>query len=529
MRRWTALLLVAVVAAACGTGAVTSSQASGPLAPTGPSTGTAAILLGAPTSLDPAAVGDAGSAAVIAQLFETLTTFDAQRVLRPALADSWTVESGGTRVVFHLRPSLRFSDGSPLKASDVVRSWLRLIDPAHPSPLASLMLPVRGAADRLRGAADPSSVGLIANDGTGEVTVELVRPASDFVDIVSSPSFAVVPPGIDTGSGLDPGDAFVASGGYRLIESVADHLTLDANPDYWAGTPAIREIRVVTDLGGRSPVEAFQAGTLDYASIGEADATWVAYDQTLGPQLRQVPSLSTDYYGFDTTRPPFDDVRVRQAFAQAVDWRRIARLASSDPASVATSMVPPGVPGRSATGFVPLHDPAGARALLASAGYPGGAGFPAVTIASAGGPYDEAVIGEIKRELGVTVRSETMGFTDFFGRLDTDPPAMWFLSWIADYPGRNDFLGVLLASGSPSDYGRWKSAGFDTAIADALASSDAASAGQAFDRAESIVQHDAPVIPVSYGGGWALGRNGLLGATENGLGFIRAAGLAWAP
>src|SRR3989442_1414618 len=127
MRRRSSLLLVFLFIAACGGGAGASPGSAGA------SSGTARILMGAPTSIDPAAVGDAGSAAVIAQLFETLTTFDSSRTLQPALAESWRTEDGGRRVVFHLRPALRFSDGSPLRASDVVRSWLRLIDPASPS------------------------------------------------------------------------------------------------------------------------------------------------------------------------------------------------------------------------------------------------------------------------------------------------------------------------------------------------------------------------------------------------------------
>jgi ABC-type transport system substrate-binding protein len=284
---------------------------------------------------------------------------------------------------------------------------------------------------------------------------------------------------------------------------------------------------VATDLGGASAVEAFENGELDYAPIGEFDADWVAYDATLGPQLREVPSMSTDYYGFDTTRPPFDDVRVRQAFATAVDWRRIAQLAVSDPAGVATSMVPPGIPGRSDRDVLPRHDPEGARALLEEAGYPGGAGLPAVTLMTGGSPYDAAVVSELERELGIDVASETMA-DGYFDRLEVEPPQMWFLSWVADYPGRNDFLGVLLGTGAANNYGRWSSPGFDAAIADAGAAPDAAAASAAFDRAEDVVQRDAPVIPVSYGTGWALSRTGLLGAAQNGMGIIRMAGLAWA-
>ena len=488
------------------------------------------ILLGEPTTLDPAAAGDAGSAAFIAQLYETVTAFDDDRRLQPALAESWRIEADGRRVVFRIRPGLTFSDGSPLLAGDVVRSWRRLIDPAAPSPLVTLLFDIVGVREYLSGQGTLDDVGIRADDAANDVVVDLIRPAADFPTIVASPSFGVVPTGIgDPPVSIPAGADFVSSGGYRLTAAAATSMTLQANDRYWAGTPAITTITIVTDLGGRSDVEAFQGGEVDYAPIGGFDASWIAYDRDLGPQLREVESLSTDYYGFSATTPPFDDVRVRQAFAAAVDWRRIGKLSLDDPAGIATSMVPPGIPGRSDRDVVPVHDPGRARALLAEAGFPGGAGFPDVTILSGGAPYDEAVIVELKRELGVTVRSEVMEFGAYFARLDADSPQMWFLSWVADYPGRNDFLGVLLGTGSANNYGRWSSPDFDAAaIAAAGSAADVAAANVAFDRAEDVVQRDAPVIPVSYGTGWALAREGLLGAGQNGLGSLRMAGLAWA-
>jgi oligopeptide transport system substrate-binding protein len=210
-----------------------------------------------------------------------------------------------------------------------------------------------------------------------------------------------------------------------------------------------------------------------------------------------------------------------------VDWRRIARLAVDDPNAVATSMVPPGIPDRSARDMLPEHEPEAARALLAEAGFPDGRGFPRVTLMTGGSPYDEAVVEEVERTLGIRLAQETMDFGAYFDRLETDPPAIWFVSWIADYPGRNDFLGVLLGSGTANNYGRWRSADFDAAIADAGASTDPAVASAAFDRAEEIVKRDVPVVPVTYGTGWALAREGLLGTGQNGLGSMRFAGLAW--
>ncbi len=482
----------------------------------------ARIAVGEPATLDPAAAGDAGSAAFIAQLFESLTAFDPSLELRPALAERWDVSPDARRITFVLRPGLTFSDGSALGAADVVRSWLRVVDPASPSPLASLMDDVVGVEAYRRGEGDASSVGLRAVDEL-RVEVDLVRPTGDFPAIVSGPSFGIVPPGFD---GTEDPTRQAVSGGYRVESIDMDGFDLVANERYWAGAPAIDRIRLVTDLGGKSAVEAFEDGELDYTPISVYDASWIRYDPGLGPQLREVPSLAVSYLGFDASRPPFDDVRVRQAFGHAVDWRRIVELASDGTAVPATSMVPPGIPGRSERDFMPVHDPEAARTLLAEAGFPDGVGFPAVTMVTAVG-HDEAVATQIREELGVDVAVEAMDFGTYTARLDRDPPAIWGLGWVADYPGRNDFLGILLGTGRTSNYGRWSSPEFDDAIGRALEASDPAAAQTAFDEAETIVQRDVPVVPLEYSTSWALSRAGLLGAGQNGLSIIRMAGLAW--
>jgi len=478
-----------------------------------------------PATLDPAAAGDVGTAAVTAQLFESLTTFDANLVLRPALATSWDVAADGRRVVFHLRPDLTFSDGTPLTAEDVVGSWLRLVDPAAPSPLSALLLDVSGARDRLAGAVDASKVGIHAVDGT--VVVDLDSPGADFPSVVASPTFGIVPPSVwRDGSAVPPLNQ-VVSGAYSISASRDTEITLAANPRYWAGPPAIATVHLVLDFGGRNPVAAFEAGDVDDTEISAIDASWIAYDPTLGPQLRQVPALSLTYVGFDTTRPPFDDVRVRRAVGAAVDWSRIVQLAAIAGQVPADSMVPVGIPGRGERSWLPIHDPDAARTLLADAGYPGGIGLPSITFGAGGQPYAEGIAADLKRELGMVVSIEDD--TDHFARLTSDPPQIWGLGWIADYPGPNDFLGVLLGTGSSSNPGRWSSAPFDAALVDALATRDPAIAQVAFERALAIVQQDVPVVPLSYGDSWALSRDGLLGAGENGLGLKRLAGLAWAP
>jgi oligopeptide transport system substrate-binding protein len=487
----------------------------------------ARILIGAAQTLDPAQQGDIGSAAVSAQLFEGLTAFDPQLNVRPALAESWELLDGGRRIVFHLRPDLSFSDGSPITGDDVVRSWLRILDPQQPSPLVSLIGDVEGALAYARGENDdPASVGLSA-DGL-DVEVRLTRPAADFVSVVASPTFAVVPPGVgEDPNALEP-SGFVGSGAY-VLQTVTDELTtIVASDHYWAGRPTIPTIELVHDIAGRSPVQAFEEDDVDLTNVFPFDATWIAYDATLGPQLREDASLSVNYYGFDTSRPPFDDARVRQAFAKAVDWRRLVSLVAGQTSTVATGMVPPGIPGRSDEDFLPEHDPDAARDLLAEAGYPDGDGFPETTFMTFGSPYDAAVVQEVERELGIELQYE-VDAGDYFGRLSAEPPHIWSMGWVADYPHPNDFLGILLGTGSSNNYGRWSNADFDQAITDALATTDPGEQRAAFDRAEGIVRDEAPVIPLSYDLEWKLSRVGLLGAQENGLGIIRMAGLAWEP
>ena len=488
---------------------------------------TATLYVGKPTTLDPAVAGDLSSAVSITQLFEGLTAFDPGLNLRPALASSWDTLEGGRRIVFHLRPNLQFSDGTTIHGADVVRSWMRLVDPAHPSPLVSLLRNVAGALDYATGRnRDPASVGIAASGD--DVEVRLTEPSPDVPSIVSSASFAVVPPGVGANpAALTPG-GFVASGAYILDSATEDTLTLKANPHYWAGRPEIGTVRLLITLHGKSPVAEYEAGNLDYTPIGDADAAWIAYDRVLGPSLRHVPSLAVTYYGFDTTRPPFNDVRVRRAFAQAVDWKRLVNLAGPASEVPANSMVPTGIPGHPTRDFTPSYDPGAARAALAQAGYPNGAGFPDVTLVTAGGRIDEAVIAQIGANLGVPIGYETMETAPYFDRLGTDPPAFWSLSWVADYPGANDFLGILLGTGQSSNYGRWASPEFEGALAQAGSATDASGVTTALERAQEVISRDAPVIPVSYGTGWALSRAGLLGAGQNGLGVPRLAGLAWA-
>ena len=473
-----------------------------------------------PDSFDPALAGDVASGAILANLYEGLTGFDPALNVRPALASSWEADPEWRRIVFHLRDGLTFSDGSALRPGDVVRSWLRLLRAR--APLAGLLGDVEGSAECGPASCDPSKVGIKAlGDG---VEVRFHRPAPWFVAATASAALAVVPSTIDPqGVSMRPGD-FVGSGAYVLEAVNLTSLTLLGNRHYWAGPPPIDRVVVVT-AAEQGTLSAFRDGELDYTEIPDFEARWIRYDKAVGPALRSEPSLSVEYYGFDTTRPPFDDARVRRAFALAVDWRGLARAAGGGQ-EPATSLVPPGIPGRSGLDLLPPYDPDEARRLLAQAGYPGGAGFPDVALQTSGSRYDEAIRAAIARELEVALRGEILA--DFLARmLGEDRPAMWSIAWIADYPDPYDFLGVLLGGGQVSNFGRWQNAAFDAALERAGTAATAAQRARAYEEAELIVQAEAPIVPIAYSTSWALARDGLLGAQTGGIGIVRFAGLAW--
>jgi ABC-type oligopeptide transport system substrate-binding subunit len=472
---------------------------------------------------DPAQAGDAGSASVLAQVYEGLTTFDPNSNVQPALAESWQASDDGRQLTFQLRSGLRYSDGTEITAQDVVDSWFRLIDPARPGPLASLVADISGAGDYMAGTVGREQVGIRA-DGS-RVIVDLRRPATYFLAVTASPSLAVVPPSV--AEQIQSAPPTVVSGAYVPTVASEGVITLTGNSNYWAGLPQLSLIELVTDFGGSGGVDLFSSGQLDYTSIGAADASWIVYDADLGPQLRRTESFSVSYYGFNTSAAPFDDPDVRLAFAQAVDWDRLTALAESQSA---TSLVPPGVPGRDAEDHRPPYDPEAARVLLAGAGFEGGEGFPAVTIATYGIGYEQVAAEQLEENLGVEVNVEGYDFEPYIGFLDdAGAPQIWTLSWSADYPHAHDFLGLLLETGSRSNGGGWSNVEYDALIEQAAATTDPVEQALIYTQAQEVLEREAPIIPIEYGESWALSRQGLLGALDSGVGIIRYAGLAWDP
>jgi oligopeptide transport system substrate-binding protein len=481
-------------------------------------------LAGPAGTLDPAFITSASDVQLHLQLYAGLTRISEHGAVYASLAESWTVTDGGLTYTFRLRDDLAFSDGTPLTAADVRRSWLRVLDPATRALAPDVLTVIAGAAAWRSGSGSAEEVGIEAPDEQ-TLVVHLEHPASHFPALAATPAAFVVPPAADASPDWQTVDGFVGSGPYVVDRLEGADLVLAANPEYVAGPPPIDEIVWVADVETSLP-EAFVAEELDLVNVFAGDTTWIRYDRALGPFLHEAASLSVQYFGFDTTRPPFDDARVRRAFALALDRPRLVELASGAAATAATSLVPPALwPGEPPPDAA--SDPEAARELLAEAGYASGAELGPITVNGNGLDVGPAVA-VWREELGAEIAVESMEFADYLRLIPERPPAIFTINWITDYPSPYALYGLLLLPDAGSNYGHWDDAEFVDLMEAAARATDPADQAAAYEAVEARVDEEAPVVTWSWDASHWLVRDGLQGVGDLTVGLLDFGRVSWA-
>jgi ABC-type transport system substrate-binding protein len=505
---------------AAGVIVLSTSTSGGPILAAGPPL---RYLAGPPGTLDPAFIADAADVQLLLQLYAGLTRLDETGEPYPSLASGWEISADGLTYEFAIRTDLEFSDGAPLVAEDIRRSWLRLLDPATAATAPDVLNVVQGAPERLSGDASEDEVGIEAPDDE-TLIVTLRHPASYFLDIVATPATFVVPQQADATATWQTANAFVGSGPYVVDGVEGADLVLLANDRYVAGPPPIEEIRWVGAVEGDS-VSAFANDEADLVQVAGYDATWLAYDGDLGPRLHAAEPLTISYFGFDTTQPPFDDARVRRAFALALDRGRLVPLAEGSGAQAAGSLVPPAI---WPDGFSPrlAADPDRARDLLDEAGYADRSELGTIVV-NGNGLFVDPAVAVWREELGVEIEVETMDFDNFLDLVETRRSTPIFtINWIADYASPHALYGLLLEPGALSNYGDWSDPDF-VALLDAAAAVPEDEVGAAYQAVEDYVAEQAPVIPWSYGETWWLVADGLRGLGNLTIGLLDFGRVSW--
>ncbi|MGP8202253.1 MAG: peptide ABC transporter substrate-binding protein [Limisphaerales bacterium] len=462
-----------------------------------------------PETLDPALVTSLEGLRVVAGVFEGLARNDPVTAAPvPGLARSWEISPDGRVYTFHLRDNLFWGTGEPITAEDVVYSWRRVLDPQTASEYAGQLFYVKNGEDYNSGKIkDPSQVGVRALDAR-TVQVELNQPTAFFLDLCAFQTLSVVPRQVIGKYGEDWMRArpLPSSGPYVLeFWRLNDKIRLRKNPFYWDA--ANTKSGIADYLCLSAPNTA-----LNLYETGQADIIW---DRDFLPnELIDVLSQRPDFHSFhylgtyfircNTTRPPFNDPRVRKALALTIDKRRLVDKFLRGGQPVANHLVPDGT-----AHYEPVsglgYDAVLARRLLAEAGYPGGKGFPAFAYlfaAVGGGGVNQKIGVELQQmweeQLGIHAGLQQMEKSVYIAaqnRLDYDLTGG---DWVGDYDDPNTFLDLFRSDNGNNRTG-WKNARYDALMREANRQTDLARRAALLQQAErSLVIDEMPVIPLYF-------------------------------
>jgi ABC-type oligopeptide transport system substrate-binding subunit len=457
-----------------------------------------------PVTLDPAMALDLNSNAVIDQLFCGLVELSPEMDVVPDIARSWEVLEGGRQYVFQLRDDVRWSDGARLTAGDLEYAWKRVLDPATGSPNASLLYDVKAARAFHRGETGRGDVGVRALD---EVTlaVELEVPAGYFLHLLSHTATYPVPRHVvePYGEGWAETANIVTNGPFRLDTwRRGELMAFSRYPDYYNRSLSQGNLQRVEltlrRMDSSTRLEMYENDGLDTVGPLGPKAMDRARQRHAGEYV-SLPELQTGYLGFDASRPPFDDARVRRAFALATDRETLGNVLARGYRFPGTGgFIPPGMPGHSA-GIALPYDPDQARHLLAEAGHPGGRGFPAVDALTFTGPEHPAIIyfqAQWRENLGVEIAWQATGdFGAFLDRLNSEPSHIHYNGWVADYPDPDNFLSV----GFPWQATGWRNETCERLVEEARQTTDQGKRIALYRQAERLLVEEAAIVPLTYG------------------------------
>jgi oligopeptide transport system substrate-binding protein len=471
---------------------------------------------GDPITLDPALATDATSARYIVEIFGGLVTLDRDLNLVPDLVTELpTRENGGVvenpdgtvTYTFHLRDDALFHDRRLVTADDVKYSLERAADPDTGSIVADTYLgDIVGARDMIRGRADEIEGIEVVDDLTLRITIDspktyflykLTYPTAFVVDqrqVESDPRNWTFPKGNRVPNGTGP---------YKLSRwDLGERIVLEANEHYHLGVPKVKEVEFL--LAGGSVLTMYENGDIDVAPVGVDDIERILEPtDPLHDEYVSGDRLAVDYVGFNTSAPPFDDPKVRQAFAQAIDREKIAEVILKGVIPVASGLVPTGISGYENPALTLTYDPEGAQQLLAESTYEGPENLPLITLAESGGgatvgPTAEAIVEMWRQNLGVEVEIQQAEAATFFSDIDEGRYQMFHVGWILDYPDPQNVLDILLYSTSRQNNTRYSNPEVDALLDQARTEEDQEKRFQLYYEAEQLIMGDAPWAPLFF-------------------------------
>jgi oligopeptide transport system substrate-binding protein len=490
--------LVAMLLAACGPAQGPAGSNTGDTAKAPEDKQTLRYpVVGDIATLDPALVQDTDSNFPIQGIYTGLVTLDINLKVKPQLAASYKQSEDGLSWQFTLRDNLKFSDGSPLTAQDVVYSIDRVLDPAIKSPVSYYLSLIKGYSDRVGGKVK-SLVGtsLVASDPK-TVVITLTKPAAYFLQTLSYPTSYVVQKSLIDKYGPKFTDHLNEGGGAGpfKVESYSHSkgIELVRNDNYYGPKPQLKRLSVLFYKDEDGMYKAYQANQLEYTRLPPANLD----KEKSSPQYRKTPRLTIRYLTMNYLAKPFDNIKIRQAFALAINKDQIVESALRNSMEATNHLIPRGMPGYYADLLGPQGvkstqgDTAKAKQLfdegMKEAGYANIAALPPLklTFYPRNQDFRDAVTLVVQmwqNTLGVDVKVEVVSRAkqlELQTATKNNPKGLqiWQAGWNADYPDPQDWTSTFFSKGADynqMNYGQNESstASEQQAVQETLAKAD---------------------------------------------------------
>lgn len=420
-------------------------------------------------TLDPALVHDSATAGAIQMMFTGLVQLDDHLQVRGQLAQSWETSPNGTTWTFHLKPNLKFSDGTALSATDVIYSIDRALQPATQSTVAPLYLSQIKDADQLLAGKISTLIGdslLAPNPSTVIILTQKKIPY--FLSMLTHPCSYTVEKSLVTKYGSQFIEHLSEGGGAGPFK-VATYthrvgINFVPNSDYYGSQPQLQQVHLNFYPSANQAYQDYQNHRIDMTEIPLATIA----NMTHRPDFVKVPQLWTNYYTMNYLVKPFDNIHIRQAFALAVNKAAIAKNVWKETVLPTNHIVPQGMNGYNAS----LTGPDGTQNLtgndskaqqllkqgLQEEGWSSVSQIPLITLTYATGTpgLDQEIIALIqqwKTVLGINVASSAVDYNTLLDQVTASTNSanglqMWGLSWVDEYPDPHDWLTYQFGKGA---------------------------------------------------------------------------------
>lgn len=457
-------------------------------------------LINEPPTLDWNKASDTTSSQVFNNIMEGLTDIDLQDPnlkAVPALAENWTTKDA--RVwEFTLRKNVRWTDGVPFTGQHVIDGWERLLNPKTAAKYAYQLYTIKNAKVYNEGkVTDFSQVG-VKLEGENRLIVELEQPKAYFPYVLSHGSTYPIRKEIIAKYGerwTEP-ENIETLGPYEL--KVWDHdraVVIERSETYYGRPPKMKYVLgyVIPELS--TALSLYESGELD--AIDDL-FTQVITKLKKRSDYHGVNALTIYYYGFNTSKLPMNDIKVRRAIAMAINRKQVTDLLAGGEVPI-SGWLPQGMMGF--TNEVGVHQNVEqARKLLDEAGYQDRKKFPKIKIGfntlDLHQRVAENIQAQLKTNLGIDVELENEEWKTFIESLRSDPPYLFRMGWQADFPDPDNFMS-LLTSYSDNNHTRWGNKVYDEIIKKAVSMTNVEERKKAYLEVQKILtETDVAVFPI---------------------------------